>query len=98
MASEFESLVKKYAVVFSQLGVVKGDVVHFFIDNYSHSHISLALGGLRIIGAIGSFGNFHKWIETSEKYPHEKGQKYNSELQLQQRIFHSYPFFLSFRY
>ena len=84
MASEFETLVKKYAVVFSQLGVVKGDVVHFFINNFSHAHISLALGGLWTIGAIGSFGNIHKWIKTSEKYG-DGSQKYNSELQLQQR-------------
>ena len=63
MASEFEMLAKKYSTIFHQLGVKKGDVVHFFIKDRDHTQLYPALGGLWIIGAIGSFGNFHKWIK-----------------------------------
>ena len=89
MASEFENLAKKYAVVFTEHGIVKGDVVHFFLNMQDHAHIYPALGGLWIIGAIGTFGNLHKWIDTLKKYPDEwaKGrrEKYRSELQLKPR-------------
>ena len=89
MASEFENLAKKYAVVFTQHGIVKGDVVHFFLNMQDHAHIYPALGGLWLIGAIGTFGNLHTWIDTLKKYPDEwaKGrrEKYRSELQLKPR-------------
>ena len=89
MASEFETLAKKYAVIFKDLGIEKGDVVHFFLNVRDHAHIHLALAGLWIIGAVGTFGNLHKWTDTLEKYQEEwaKGrrEKYKSELQLQQK-------------
>ena len=86
MASEFETLSKKYAVVFQQLGIARGDVVYFFVDIHKHAHIYPALAGLWILGAIGSLGNCHKWTKTSEKYQSEwaKGQdKYKSDLELE---------------
>ena len=86
MASEFESLSKKYAVIFQQLGIGREDVVCFFVDIHKHPHIYPALAGLWILGAIGSLGSFHKWSKTTEIYQSEwaKGkEKYKSELELQ---------------
>ena len=67
-ASAFEPLCKKYAIIFTQLGIVKGDVVHFCLNINTQNYVHVALCGLWMIGAIGSFGNFRKWTETSEKY------------------------------
>ena len=88
MASEFETLAKKYAVVFQQIGLHKGDVVHFFMKCQDHVHTYPAMAGLWIIGAIGTFGNFHKWTNTHETYqtPWARGmERYKSELELQFR-------------
>ena len=86
MASEFEILAKKYAIIFHQLGIAREDVVYFFVDIQKHAHIFPALAGLWILGAVGVFGNVHKWIKTSETYQTEwaKGRdKYRSELELE---------------
>ena len=88
MASEFQTLAKKYAVAFLKLGLTKGDVVHFFIKSHDYAHAYPALAGLWIIGAIGSFGNSHKWTNTHEKYQavFARGkERYTSELELQHR-------------
>ena len=55
--SEFEILSKKFAVIFSQQGITKNDVVHFAVTNEILTYV--ALGGLWILGAIGSLGNKH---------------------------------------
>lgn len=58
MVSDFERLSKKFAVIFSQLGVAKNDVVHFVACD--ENLIYVALGGLWILGATGSIGNKYK--------------------------------------
>jgi len=55
MASEFESLSKKFAVFYSNLGLVAGDTVHLIVGNHNHSYV--ALGGIWILGGIGSLGD-----------------------------------------
>ena len=55
MASEFEILSKKFAVIFKSFNLSQGDIVHFIVGN--HNHFYPALGGVWILGAIGSFGD-----------------------------------------
>ena len=87
-ASEFETMAKKYAIVFRQLGLRKGDIVHFFLKFWDYAHTYPALAGLWIIGAVGSFGNYHNWINTHTTYQTEwaRGKdRYKSELQLEMK-------------
>ena len=64
MVSDFEVLSKKFAVIFSQLGVAKIDFVHFVASD--ENFIYVALGGLWIFDATGSFGNKYK-VGSNEK-------------------------------
>ena len=80
MASQFENLSQKFAVIFKNLGVKYGDVVHFMVGN--HNHTFVALGGLWIIGAIGSFGNSHKWSGG-----YTKSRIYDVELEKDPKVF-----------
>ena len=61
-ASKFEILSKKFALIFSELGISKHDVVHFMTKNEMITYC--ALGGLWILGAIGSLGNKYKWASS----------------------------------
>ena len=55
MASEFEILSKKFAVFFNNLGLGAGDTIHLIVGN--HNHTFVALGGIWILGGIGSVGD-----------------------------------------
>ena len=48
LASEFERLSRKYAVIFKSRGFKSGDVVHLMVDN--HYHNFFALGGVWHLG------------------------------------------------
>ena len=64
MASDFQLHSKKFAVIFKQIGLVKNDIVHFVVD--SHNQTFVALGGLWILGAVGSVANKYIWPESQE--------------------------------
>jgi len=55
MASEFEILSKKFAVIFKSLKLEPGDVVHLIVGN--HNYFYPALGGIWILGGIASLGD-----------------------------------------
>lgn len=55
MASEFEKLSKKFAVVFRELGLGKDDTIHLVVGNHNLAYC--ALGGIWILGGIGSCGD-----------------------------------------
>ena len=55
MASEFEFLSKKFAVIFKSLKLEAGDVVHLIVGN--HNYFYPALGGIWILGGIASLGD-----------------------------------------
>ena len=48
-----------FAVIFSQLGLTKDDIVHFVVNEENLTYV--ALGGLWIIGALGSLSNKCVW-------------------------------------
>ena len=62
MMSEFEMLSKKFAVIFGKFGIAKNDIVYFNVCD--ENLIPVALGGLWILGAIGSFGTKYKAGES----------------------------------
>lgn len=55
MASQFEFLAKKFAVIFKDIGIGKNDVIHFVVGNHNFTYP--ALGGVWILGGIGSLGD-----------------------------------------
>jgi len=55
MASEFEILSRKFAVIYNNLGLIAGDTIHLIVGN--HNHTFAALGGIWILGGIGSVGD-----------------------------------------
>ena len=55
MASEFEPLAKKFAVIFGNLGLGKDDVIHLVVGN--NNYTVPACGGIWILGGIVSLGD-----------------------------------------
>ena len=73
MASEFEILSRKFAVLFKDLGMGSneinrglGDVVHFVVGN--HNYLFPAIGGLWILGGSGSLALSHKHNGTQSHF------------------------------
>ena len=64
MGSQFFALSKKLALTFQNIGLVKGDVVHFVIGN--HNHNIAILGGVWMIGGICSFSDLTTNIKVIE--------------------------------
>lgn len=59
LGSDFEKLSKKFAIIFSQLGLKKDGIVHFVINEGILTYV--ALGGLWIPGAIGHLSKKYLW-------------------------------------
>lgn len=54
-ASQFEHLSKKFAVIFKDFNIGKNDVMHLVVGNHNYTYA--ALGGMWILGGIGSLGD-----------------------------------------
>lgn len=55
MASDYEKLSKKFSVIYTGLGLKKGDCIHLVVGN--HNYMYPALGGMWMIGGLGSCGD-----------------------------------------
>ena len=61
MASDFERLSRKYAVIFKSIGFKAGDVLHFVVND-NHYQIFFATGGVWHLGGKGSLPGISKSI------------------------------------
>ena len=64
LGSDFEKLSKKFAVIFSQLGLSKDYILHFVVNEEILTYV--ARGGLWIIGALGSLSNKCVWTNAKK--------------------------------